>query len=707
MSMSPTPFLKSLSAKLDSFAAWHGARLDRPFLRPILRGRMAIAVILSFLIVAVSANILVRDQQYRSWQAQEATHSLDGVMMFSTTDASYFLGAARVFGDGDTFNEFMAKRHFPNAARAAEVEPYDNRSREFPLLSVVISNLAEHNTIRALSDTAHWLILVTAGLTAIAIAFAFGATGYWLEGCVAAIGGGLSTSYLVRSSAGRIDTDQLTLGFIYLLLGLSVMVARAKDWRLCLALCLGMSGFAYLFMWWYDRPPFVILIALSLAWLIMVIRRNVFLALAAPLMVLGISGVTPFNPLDSAYLQTSILEGGFIFPNTYETITEISKVPLATLLTQTSGSVEMGVIGVLGLGLWAIRHPVLAIAYGPVAVFGLLNFVVGNRAIFYSAPMLWFGVAFLVASLCRFIAKQLKPAAATAGHQTGAAVAAALVSGLMAFGAAATDYIPRQSFPKDVVAGFASLKNADGVVATWWDYGYVSPFFNDLPTLHDGGSQTTPVTHFVARALLEENQETSVGILKLLSDGGMAEISKHRFKADMDDAFEAAKDIPGPDIFVVATGQMARWMGSISKIGNWDIETGKPVSLRNNPDGPKVDYRRLNCRLKDYPSSLSCQGVDIDLQRGLIRGRPLLIGWTQTRDGEILRRRDFDHDADHAVQIVQEGNRLTVYFLHRRLYESTFNKLFHQGLVEHPAISLHYDDFPHIRIYRINGNPDG
>ena len=51
--------------------------------------------------------------------------------------------------------------------------------------------------------------------------------------------------------------------------------------------------------------------------------------------------------------------------------------------------------------------------------------------------------------------------------------------------------------------------------------------------------------------------------------------------------------------------------------------------------------------------------------------------------------------------------RLTVYLLHRQLYESTFNKLYVQGLVEHPAISLHYDDYPHIRIYRIDGNPDG
>ena len=329
-------------------------------------------------------------------------------MLFSTTDASYFLRAARVIGDGDTFNEFMAKRHFPNAARAMKRIPYDNWPSGIPTSvgGYIFPCRGQYDPFPFGCGTL--AILVTAGLTAIAIVFAFGATGYWLEGCVAAIGGGLSASYLVRSSAGRIDTDQLNLGFVYLLLGLSVMAARAKDWRLCLALCLGVSGFAYLFMWWYDRPQFIILIALSLAWLIIVVRRNLLLALGMPLLVLGISGVTPFNPLDSAYLQTSIIEGGFIFPNTYETITEISQVSLATLLTQTSGSVEMGVIGVLGLGLWAIRHPVLAIAYGPVAVFGLLNFVFGNRAIFYSAPMLWFGVAFLVASLCRFIATQLR-----------------------------------------------------------------------------------------------------------------------------------------------------------------------------------------------------------------------------------------------------------------------------------------------------------
>ena len=49
-------------------------------------------------------------------------------------------------------------------------------------------------------------------LTAVMIMIAFGAAGFWLEGAIAGAGGALSLAYLGRSSAGRIDTDQLNLG---------------------------------------------------------------------------------------------------------------------------------------------------------------------------------------------------------------------------------------------------------------------------------------------------------------------------------------------------------------------------------------------------------------------------------------------------------------------------------------------------------------
>ena len=42
----------------------------------------------------------------------------------------------------------------------------------------------------------------------------------------------------------------------------------------------------------------------------------------------------------------------------------------------------------------------------------------------------------------------------------------------------------RPSFPKPVLEGLASLRETVGpeksVVASWWDYGYVSLFLNDL-----------------------------------------------------------------------------------------------------------------------------------------------------------------------------------------------------------------------------------
>ena len=45
--------------------------------------------------------------------------------------------------------------------------------------------------------------------------------------------------------------------------------------------------------------------------------------------------------------------------------------------------------------------------------------------------------------------------------------------------------------------------------------------------------------------------------------------------------------------------------------------------------------------------------------------------------------------------------------MHRQLFESTFNELYHLGQIDHPAISLHYDDYPHIRIYKLEGAPAG
>ena len=152
---------------------------------------------------------------------------------------------------------------------------------------------------------------------------------------------------------------------------------------------------------------------------------------------------------------------------------------------------------------------------------------------------------------------------------------------------------------------------------------------------------------------------------------------------------------------------MAGWMGSISQIGNWDIERGEPVILRGNRNGPLVSYEPLNCRLAGYPETLTCSGAAFDLERGLVNGAPVLAGWAHSQDGAVVRNRTFNHDGDLALQIIQTGNRINVFLMHRQLFESSFNELFYLGQIDHPSISLHYDNYPHIRIYKIDGEPKG
>ena len=101
---------------------------------------------------------------------------------------------------------------------------------------------------------------------------------------------------------------------------------------------------------------------------------------------------------------------------------------------------------------------------------------------------------------------------------------------------------------------------------------------------------------------------------------------------------------------------------------------------------------------------MNCAGATINLEKGLLNGLPLLAGWAHTRDGMQVRRRSFDHGGNLAIQIAQTGGRINIFLLHQQLFESTFNELYHLGQIKHPAISLHYDDYPYIRIYKVDGD---
>ena len=139
---------------------------------------------------------------------------------FSTADAPYFLKHAVDIQRGESVDFFKVSRSYPNNPKTEQKLADRSDMRDYPLLSVVLAKLASNKDKSSLVAVGNLLLVLTAALTTAAITVCFGAAGYWAHGAVAGLGGGLSAAYLVRSSIGRIDTDQLNLGFMYLIFGL-------------------------------------------------------------------------------------------------------------------------------------------------------------------------------------------------------------------------------------------------------------------------------------------------------------------------------------------------------------------------------------------------------------------------------------------------------------------------------------------------------
>ena len=699
------------SLKADKLAAWHRSVTFFTVLDRLVLSRAAIISALLFGLLAAYANFDVRQSQYDVWQSNKAITFLDDTPLFSTTDAGYFLSLARQYNETGDVNDFFKRSLYPNKKVALEDAPAKDSLFDFPLLSVLIATLTQDNSTSALLQTGNALIPILGFVMALGILLAFGASGFWLEGAVAAIGAGLAPTFLARSSIGRIDTDILNLGLFYAAIGLSIYAARAKSWRNSIMLTMATALTLFLFLWWYDKAEFGWMIVIGFIWLSAIDSRSWQRPVVLGVILVTLSGLA-FQSLSfstsSSYVVDLKTFGALIFPNTFDTITELRVIPFERILNSITENYALGLFGVLGLVVFGLRHPVLAIVYGPASVFALANFLVGNRAVFYSAPMIWFGIAFLCVMIMRYLWLHMPAKLRHYRHgEIGAiAVVISLLMGSVYWSDRAQHYVPTPTFPSDIMRGFSDVKGKlpDGsVIATWWDYGYASALFNGYNTLHDGGHQTTPVTHYLARALLAEAQGEAHAILHNLASEGLIGLKENSSSFEAIEAHILKDDIAQKaPLFLVLTEQMGGWMGSVSKLGMWDPKSGEPIIAKGNPNGPILNYTELKCQGGSDPIRPICNGATFDLQAGTIDGRPALRTLTQAKDGAVLARNQLQDKALntlHLAEISEKGTR--VLLMHDRLASSTFHRLFHLGEVDDTYFQLVYDNYPQVRIFAL------
>ncbi len=463
---------------------------------------------------------------------------------------------------------------------------------------------------------------------------------------------GLSPIFLARSCAGWFKRDPLTqlfpiLTIWFYLLSLGPVSKRRKIIFKCIAaFWVGLFCFTWTF-WWYA-PALVVLYELVSLVIVSVrkvvskvevaedVRRRCF-SLATYLgfslvWVLIFCGVEPLKDLYKQVTLSLILNKPLmasIWPNVYSTVGELRKFNWNESAT-------------------AFGSPLVAVASLCAAIWVFVRAFVGGKLKGVereSAVMLavWTLVMLFAASRgVRFVIFLLIPLGICLGwvfndlleYFKSRKLRGGIIVVLACFLAMNIVFISKGShgarmlYPLmnktwyEVLTIIKDRTEKDTIINSWWDYGDWFKVVAKRRVIFDGQSQDTPQAHWMAAALLSDNEEKATRILRMLNNGGNRAfeiintyvpdpleavlILDHVLSIKPEEVertlleklpVPAAQTVmkllfmnPGRAAFIVDATMVPK-MGAISYLGNWDF--AKVYIAQNFKDKEKsqiIDY---------------------------------------------------------------------------------------------------------------------
>jgi dolichyl-diphosphooligosaccharide--protein glycosyltransferase len=101
------------------------------------------------------------------------------------------------------------------------------------------------------------------------------------------------------------------------------------------------------------------------------------------------------------------------------------------------------------------------------------------------------------------------------------------------------------------------------------------------------------------------------------------------------------------------------------------------------------------------PSQLNCNGQIFNLRSGEVNGQLFLDGAVRTRQGQQIAGIAFPGSQLNVLQMAEVDQEKIAFLMHRDLFRSSFNQLFHLGRANNRLFEMIYDDYPHVRIFRL------
>ena len=717
--------IKMLKSVKDRFSFFDNI----PFIQSSMDWRYLVGAGVLILLAGM-INYDTRQSQWEHWQANPNIYFADGQPLVSTTDAGYFLSLADDYKNNVITDTFESSRQYPEQQLSFQqkqsptpvVIPTEPRSAlDYPLLSIIISSLADTFFDGDLLKAANVMIPITGLLTAIAIGIMFWTAGFPAEGAIAGTGFGLSTTYLIRTSVGRIDTDQLIVFFVALTITFILLAIRERDFRRMIGFVLLAALTSITFSWWYPQSLFTLMFPVitglgifvaQLKWRPAAAGFGVFVLATNPLYVIESIGSFAstfkgmFFPAETSAAVGAQAASTLRFPDTYTTITELGRIDILSTLHYMTADVTIGIVGCIGFIAFLILRPSKGLVFLPFFIIGILSVYAGRRFAFYGAPFVWFGAAWVFVSLSRVAADLLNKKGMAKNPKSFAKDGTVLTfSGISIIFTAMIsniDYIPHPSFSSPVVHTMKQMNalNRDdkGVLATWWDYGYLAHFKSDMATLHDGGVQNTPRTHLLARGFVSNNPGELIQIIKYVGTEGNPGISRDSTSLkDLNIAISNA-GMPERTPYIFVTDQMAGWFTTMSKLGLFNTETGQYPSTQILNG---YHYYNFACTPVEG-NKFKCREGLVDLNHGTLDGKPLIKKSVETIDGKITNYLDYDNNGMYVLLIARnERGDMRVMFIPKPAWASAFTQLYLLGVYDESRLELVIDNYPAARVYKI------
>lgn len=641
-----------------------------------------------------------RLRHLRAWDAQPETSFSQGVPA-SSSDSYYWFRVAREIRAGG------AEPGTRDSLRAWPEGTPRGPTPAFPWLIARLSRASGADVYRA--GIALNVLLSSLFIVPLAL-FARG-IGCPLAGLLGGFLGGLSQTYVERSSVHRVDTDGGNLFFVFLLaLGIGSLRADATPRRnLIVAALSGLCLAA--FCRWYGQPGFwwvyVATGALYLAFGGFARRRALLLGLvfalcANPLTALpGAAGIAHFLRY-YALAPAGAAPGPLDYASITRDISELRPIPLARTLAEIVDVPAVSALGLVGFVAFAALRWRRALPLLPVALLGFSALPGAQRFGMYLAPLAGIGWGFALGELA---AAWTRHAGVSRRLADSAACLAAVGGAALLLDHTGFAIAPEPSVPVRMIASLQRLAKtlpAEPAVLAAWGRGYLLSDVTGAASLNDGEAPDPLVHYLFARAIASPDPRELQRIVAVLSTFGRRDLhaaidGSSDPQAALDALLQRDAATAG-NVVLLLTEKDVPPFAKYFRIGHWRFDAGRgPVDGFDARECAPGGEQRLRCTKPGRPE------IEVDLAKGSVDGRPLLRRILELRDGVVVRESEHAPAAALSLQLVPRDpdGAFTGYFVSERVFQSNFNQLYLLGRFDPALFEEIHRDVPVARAFRV------